>query len=226
MGAALCVVMAVVNYAHGRGGRCWAVAASRFVDGVRGSPADRVLDRGRRSLALARNWDDEGEIMTIPANPFRHAMLLFDLAMPAAMCAMILAGVALRSERGVNFDVGGRFQRWLLWSVILLTLPQSGCRARHSHASADGVGSSPWLVVFLKHLLVVFLKHFKNMASSRSRDIKVLGSSAAPNSDTPTHLIASWSYTVVVIANKHLLVLWYLYARVEEDDSAADRQMA
>src|SRR5579872_4546216 len=50
--------------------------------------------------------------------------LLFDMAVPAAICTMALAGVALRQESGVNFQAGGRFQRWALWSVILLTLPQ------------------------------------------------------------------------------------------------------
>ena len=37
---------------------------------------------------------------------------------------MVLAGIALRQEGGVNFQTGGRFQRWVLWSVIFLTLPQ------------------------------------------------------------------------------------------------------
>jgi hypothetical protein len=50
--------------------------------------------------------------------------LLFDMAVPAAICTMVLAGIALRQEGGVNFQTGGRFQRWVLWSVILLTLPQ------------------------------------------------------------------------------------------------------
>jgi hypothetical protein len=50
--------------------------------------------------------------------------LLFDIAVPAAMCTMVLAGLALRQESGINFEVGGKFQRWMLWSVILLTLPQ------------------------------------------------------------------------------------------------------
>ncbi len=27
-------------------------------------------------------------------------------------------------EGGMNFQTGGKFQRWALWSVILLTLPQ------------------------------------------------------------------------------------------------------
>ncbi|MBV9437467.1 MAG: hypothetical protein JOZ44_15515 [Acidobacteria bacterium] len=50
--------------------------------------------------------------------------LLLNMAVPAAICTMMLAGVALRQESGVNFEVGGRFQKWVLWSVILLTLPQ------------------------------------------------------------------------------------------------------
>ena len=50
--------------------------------------------------------------------------LLFDMAVPAAVCTMVLAGIALRQEGGVNFQTGGRFQRWALWSVVLLTLPQ------------------------------------------------------------------------------------------------------
>jgi hypothetical protein len=50
--------------------------------------------------------------------------LLFGLAVPAAICTMVLAGIALRQEGGVNFQTGGKFQRWLFWSVILLTLPQ------------------------------------------------------------------------------------------------------
>ncbi len=50
--------------------------------------------------------------------------LLFDLAVPAAICTLLLAGIALRQEGGLNFEAGGRFQRWILWTVIFLTLPQ------------------------------------------------------------------------------------------------------
>jgi hypothetical protein len=62
--------------------------------------------------------------MAIP--PFLVGLLelLFDLAVPAAMCTMVMAGVALRQESGMNFEVGGRFQRWMLWTAVLLTLPQ------------------------------------------------------------------------------------------------------
>jgi hypothetical protein len=62
--------------------------------------------------------------MTMPQILADLMTLLFDMAVPAAMCTMLLAGLALRQESGVNFEVGGRFQRWMLWSVILLTLPQ------------------------------------------------------------------------------------------------------
>jgi hypothetical protein len=62
--------------------------------------------------------------MTMPQIIIDLLKLLFDMAVPAAICTMVLAGVALRQEGGVNFQAGGRFQRWALWSVILLTLPQ------------------------------------------------------------------------------------------------------
>jgi hypothetical protein len=62
--------------------------------------------------------------MTLPQIIVDLLTLLFDMAVPAAICTMVLAGIALRQEGGVNFQMGGRFQRWILWSVILLTLPQ------------------------------------------------------------------------------------------------------
>jgi len=62
--------------------------------------------------------------MVIPQFLADLLQLLFDLAVPSAMCTMALAGVALRQEGGMNFEAGGRFQRWILWSLILLTLPQ------------------------------------------------------------------------------------------------------
>src|SRR5579862_388690 len=62
--------------------------------------------------------------MTLPQIIVDLLALLFDLAVPAAICTMVLAGIALRQEGGVNFQTGGKFQRWLFWSVILLKLPQ------------------------------------------------------------------------------------------------------
>src|SRR5712692_11982280 len=62
--------------------------------------------------------------MTLPQIIVDLMKLLFDMAVPGAVCTMVLAGIALRQEGGVNFQAGGRFQRWMFWSVILLTLPQ------------------------------------------------------------------------------------------------------
>jgi hypothetical protein len=59
--------------------------------------------------------------MTLPQIISELLQLLFDLAIPAAVCTLLLAGLALRQE-GLSFQ--GRFQKWILWSVILLTLPQ------------------------------------------------------------------------------------------------------
>lgn len=72
--------------------------------------------------------------------------LLFAIAAPAAICTMVLAGVALRQEGGVNFQAGGKFQRWTLWTVILLTLPQFlswfAAQGISMPAQGGGIGSS------------------------------------------------------------------------------------
>jgi hypothetical protein len=86
--------------------------------------------------------------MTLPQILAGLLQLLFDIAVPAAMCTMTLAGLALRQESGINFEAGGRFQRWMLWSVVLLTLPQllSWFAARGITIPAQaGNGLSPWL---------------------------------------------------------------------------------
>jgi hypothetical protein len=62
--------------------------------------------------------------MALPSIIAEILQLLFALAAPAAVCTMVLAGNALRQEGGVNFQTGGSFQKWILWSAILLTLPQ------------------------------------------------------------------------------------------------------
>src|SRR5262249_60749963 len=86
--------------------------------------------------------------MTIPQLLVDLMQLLFDMAVPAAMCTLVLAGLALRQESGVNFEVGGRFQKWMLWSVILLTLPQflSWFAAQGITVPAQSRGiAGPWL---------------------------------------------------------------------------------
>ena len=86
--------------------------------------------------------------MTLPQIIVDLLTLLFDMAVPAAICTMVLAGIALRQEGGVNFQTGGRFQRWVLWSVILLTLPQflSWFAAQGITMPAQGGGiTSAWV---------------------------------------------------------------------------------
>lgn len=102
--------------------------------------------------------------MTMPQILVDLLTLLFNLAVPAAMCTLVLAGVALRQEGGVNFEMGGRFQRWMLWSAILLTLPQF-----LSWFAARGVGMPPQASGFTSS----WLTNLQNTFSSFVSDIVV-----------------------------------------------------
>jgi hypothetical protein len=50
--------------------------------------------------------------------------LLIQLLPAMALVCLVLAGVALRLEGGSTFSIGGSFTKWMLWCVIMLTLPQ------------------------------------------------------------------------------------------------------
>jgi hypothetical protein len=50
--------------------------------------------------------------------------LLLQLMPALALLCLLLAGVALRTEGGSTFVIGGSFTRWVLWAVIMLSLPQ------------------------------------------------------------------------------------------------------
>jgi hypothetical protein len=74
--------------------------------------------------------------------------LLLDLAVPAAFCTLAAAGVSLRHEGGINFHVNGRSGKWILWTIVLLTLPQllSWVAAQGINIpSASGSVSTSWL---------------------------------------------------------------------------------
>jgi hypothetical protein len=62
--------------------------------------------------------------MPVPQFLLDLLQLLFDLALPAAFCTLALAGVSLRHEGGTNFHIGGRAGKWILWTIVLLTIPQ------------------------------------------------------------------------------------------------------
>jgi len=50
--------------------------------------------------------------------------LLIQLLPAMALVCLVLAGIALRLEGGSTFSIGGSFTRWMLWTVIMMTLPQ------------------------------------------------------------------------------------------------------
>ena len=49
--------------------------------------------------------------------------MLVALLPVAALGAIVLAGLRLRGEGGINYDAGGGFFKWLFWGALLLTLP-------------------------------------------------------------------------------------------------------
>ena len=62
--------------------------------------------------------------MPVPQFLLDLLQMLFDLAVPAAFLTLATAGVSLRHEGGTNFHVNGRTGKWVLWTVVLLTIPQ------------------------------------------------------------------------------------------------------
>jgi hypothetical protein len=62
--------------------------------------------------------------MAIPQMLTDIIRLLLGLVPAMALIALVLAGIALRSEGGSTFVIGGGFTKWLLWSAIMITLPQ------------------------------------------------------------------------------------------------------
>src|SRR5713226_6860552 len=86
--------------------------------------------------------------MPVPQFLLDLLQLLFDLAVPAAFCTLAAAGVSLRHEGGTNFHIGGRTGKWILWTIVLLTLPQllSWVAAQGINVpSASGSVGTSWL---------------------------------------------------------------------------------
>ena len=52
--------------------------------------------------------------------------LLLALMTPAALGCLVLAGLCLRTEGGINFQIGGSFLKYILWAAIFLTMQGIG----------------------------------------------------------------------------------------------------
>jgi hypothetical protein len=50
--------------------------------------------------------------------------LLIQILPAMALVCLVLAGISLRLEGGSTFTIGGGFTKWILWGIIMLTLPQ------------------------------------------------------------------------------------------------------
>ena len=50
--------------------------------------------------------------------------LLIEVLPAMALVCLVLAGIALRLEGGSSFVIGGGFTKWILWGIVMLTLPE------------------------------------------------------------------------------------------------------
>ena len=62
--------------------------------------------------------------MPIPQILADVVRLLIQLLPPMALVCLALAGIALRLEGGSSFVIGGGFTKWILWGIVMLTLPE------------------------------------------------------------------------------------------------------
>ncbi len=64
--------------------------------------------------------------------------MLVTLLPVAALGSIVLAGLRLRGEGGINYDAGGGFFKWLFWGALLLTLPAIFSATDPRHFSLAG----------------------------------------------------------------------------------------
>ena len=75
--------------------------------------------------------------------------LLYALATPAATLTLVAAGLSMRTDTGgMNFHLSGRTAKWIVWTVILLTVPQIlhwiGTQGVHIPDDPGNI-ASPWI---------------------------------------------------------------------------------
>jgi hypothetical protein len=62
--------------------------------------------------------------MPVPQFLLDLLALLYALAIPAATLTLVAAGLSLRNDGGIHFHVNGKTGKWIMWTIILLTVPQ------------------------------------------------------------------------------------------------------
>ena len=101
--------------------------------------------------------------------------LLVQLLPAMALVCLVHAGIALRLEGGSTFSIGGSFTRWMLWAVILVTLPQLllwfSFFGLPVPLSAGAIGTNWLLKISLRSLKTkIFLLACKPLTSNKSKN--------------------------------------------------------
>jgi hypothetical protein len=78
--------------------------------------------------------------MSLPPFLGNVLALLLALMTPAALGCLVLAGLCLRTEGGMNFQMGGGFLRYILWAAIFLTMQGIGTWFASLGLSLNGFG--------------------------------------------------------------------------------------
>jgi hypothetical protein len=75
--------------------------------------------------------------------------LLMSAALYVALACFVVAAVRLRSEGGINFEIGGPVTKWIFWGLVFLALPSIplflGSAGVPVQAPSAGVVSQPYL---------------------------------------------------------------------------------
>jgi hypothetical protein len=64
--------------------------------------------------------------MSLPPFLGNVIALLLALMVPAALGCLVMAGLSLRAEGGINYQAGGSFLKYILWAAIFLTVQGVG----------------------------------------------------------------------------------------------------
>jgi len=137
--------------------------------------------------------------------------LLFALASPAAALTLVAAGLSLRSEGGMNFHLNGKTGKWIMWTVVLLTLPQIlqwiGAQGITVPSNPGGI-SSNWMATIstaFQNFVNIVLNDFIPVAAA----FMVLKATLdGANGDSPLPSIIAAIFLLTVPATKTLLESW------------------